>query len=211
MKDTIGQIMRKTYAYWWVDGTMDMALGLLFTGLAGYNYLMVGLPLSKTWGVILGIGQPIIFVLFWLFYGRFVRWIKEHYTYRRTGYVAYQPKKKKRRAQSAVIGGVLGIFMALMVTYIAPEILEVEPMLMVGCVMAVITLYLGYWYGVNRFFIVALLEFGSAFWISSLNMDGELKSIVVMAAIGATWIISGVATFVVYLRKNIECEDQPHE
>ena len=208
MKDTIGQIMRKTYAYWWVDGTMDMALGLLFLGLAGYNYLMIRLLLSKTCGLILGIGQPIVFVLFWLFYGRFVRWIKEHYTYRRTGYVAYQPQKKKRRSQSAVIGGVLGIFMALMVSYIAPEILKIEPMLMVGCVMTVITLYLGYWYGVNRFFIVAPLEFGLAFWISSLTMDGELKSIAVMAAIGAVWTLSGVVTFIFYLAKHRTAGEQ---
>ena len=102
----------------------------------------------------------------------------------------------------------MGILMALMVTYIAPEILKVEPMLIAGCVMAVITLYLGYWYGVNRFFIVAPVEFGLALWISSLSMDGELKSIAVMAAIGATWIISGLATFIFYLLRNRTPEEQ---
>lgn len=208
MKDTIGQIMRKTYAYWWVDGTMDMAMGLLFGGLAASNYLMGKLQLSKPWDLILAIAEPLLFVLFWFLYGRLVKWIKEHITYRRTGYVAYQPKKKKKRIQSAVIGGVMGIFMALMVTYIGPEVLKIEPMLIAGCVMAVITLYLGYWYGANRFFIVAPVEFGLALWISSLSIDGELKSIAVMAAIGAVWIISGVGTFILYLLRNRTSEEE---
>ncbi|HAF62783.1 MAG TPA: hypothetical protein DCK95_10735 [Anaerolineaceae bacterium] len=208
MKNTIGQVMRKTYAYWWVDGTMDMAMGLLFGGLAASNYLMGKLQLSEPWDLILAIAEPLLFVLFWFLYGRLMKWIKEHITYRRTGYVAYQPKKKKKRIQSAVIGGVMGIFTALMVTYIGPEVLKIEPMLIAGCVMAVITLYLGYWYGVNRFFIVAPVEFGLALWISSLSMDGELKSIAVMAAIGATWIISGLATFILYLLRNRTSEEQ---
>lgn len=40
MKDKIGQIMRKTYSYWWVDGIVETAMGFFFIVLAGYNYLI---------------------------------------------------------------------------------------------------------------------------------------------------------------------------
>ena len=211
MKDTIRQTMRKTYAYWWVDGMADMAMGFFFLVLAGYNYCTLTIPLSSTARVLMAIGQPLVFLLCWFGYGRLVKWVKEHITYRRTGYVAYQPRKKKNRAQRAVVGAVLGITVSLMVTYIGPELLHLDPMVVVGCVMAAVTFYLGYWYGVKRLMGIALLEVGLGIWISTLPLEADMRSTLMMACMGAVWIISGVATFVVYLRKNTESEDQPHE
>ncbi len=111
---------------------MDLAMGLLFGGLAGYSYVMIKLPLSKPWSIVLMIAEPLIFILFWLLYGHLVRWVKEHITYRRTGYVVYQPKPKKERARRAVIGGVLGVVMALTVTVVGPQVFKVDSVIMWG-------------------------------------------------------------------------------
>lgn len=207
MKNRIGQTVRKTYGYWWVEGMMDLAMGLLFGGLAGYNYLMMKLPLSKPWSVVLMIAEPLFFVLFWLLYGRLVKWVKEHITYHRTGYVTYQTKKKKDRILRAVVGGVLGFFMAITVTFIGPEVLKIDSVIMIGCLLALVTLFLAYSYGLNRLFLLALAEFGAGWWVSGLTLDSELKYTLLMAVIGAGWLVSGLATFVLYLIKTKPLEE----
>jgi hypothetical protein len=208
MKNKIEQIIRKTYGYWWVDGMAEIAMGLFFGALSGYYYLMVKLPLSDTQSLIMAIAEPFFFVLCWFLYGRLVKWIKEHITYRRTGYVAFQTKSRKNRVFRAIIGGVLGFGMALVVTYIGPEVLKINSLIMVGSLLALVTLFLAFWYGVNRLFVVALAEFGLGLWISGLSMNAELRSILLMAAIGGVWLISGLAAFITYIvRTKPEQED----
>ncbi|NMB60729.1 MAG: hypothetical protein GYA18_00135 [Chloroflexi bacterium] len=201
MNDKIKQIMRKTYGYWWVDGMADLALGLFFGALASYSYLMVTLPLSKTMGLIMAIAEPLFFIACWWLYGRLVKWVKEHITYRRTGYVAYQPKPKKERARRAVIGGVLGFVMALSVTFIGPQLFKVDSVIMVGVLLGMVTLFLAITNGVKRLYLLAPIEMGAGWWVSTLLMDAELKSIFLMALIGVGWLLSGLIAFVRYLVK----------
>jgi len=201
MNDKIKQIMRKTYSYWWVDGMADLAMGLFFGALAGYNYLMVTLPLRRTMVLILAIAEPLFFIACWLLYGRLVRWVKEHITYRRTGYVAYQPKPKKERAKRAVIGGVLGFVMALTITFIGPQVFKFDSVIMVGVLLGLVTLFLAYTNGVKRLYLLAPFEMAAGCWVSTLLMDAELKSILLMALIGVGWLLSGLIAFVRYLVK----------
>ena len=201
MDDRIKQIIRKTYSYWWVEGMMDLAMGLLFGGLAGYSYVMIKLPLSKPWSIVLMIAEPLIFILFWLLYGHLVRWVKEHITYRRTGYVVYQPKPKKERARRAVIGGVLGVVMALTVTVVGPQVFKVDSVIMVGILLGLVTLFLAYTNGVKRLYLLAPFEMSAGWWTSTLLMEAELKSIFLMVLIGAGWLLSGLIAFVHYLIK----------
>ena len=209
MDNKIKQVIRKTYGYWWVDGILDIAMGLLFGGLAGYNYVMTSVPLEKPWNVVLAIAEPIFFVIFWLLYGRLVKWVKEHITYRRTGYVAYQNKKKKDRVLRAVVGGVLGFLMAITVTYIGPEVLKIDSALVVGFLLALVSLFLAYSYGINRLFLVALMEFGVGWYVSTLSLAEEPKSTLLMALIGAIWLVSGISAFIFYIlrTKPIDEED----
>lgn len=209
MDNKIKQVIRKTYGYWWVDGMLDIAMGLLFGGLAGYNYVMTSVPLKEPWNMVLAIAEPIFFVIFWLLYGRLVKWVKEHITYRRTGYVAYQVKKKKDRALRAVVGGVLGFLMAITVTYIGPEILKIDSALVVGFLLALVSLFLAYSYGIGRLFLVALAEFGVGWYVSTLSLAEEPKSTLLMALIGAIWLVSGSSAFILYIlrTKPIEEED----
>jgi hypothetical protein len=74
--------------------------------------------------------------------------------------------------------------------------------------LALVTLFLAFWYGVNRLFVVALAEFGLGLWISGLSMNADLRSILLMAAIGGVWLISGLAAFITYIvRTKPEQED----
>ena len=208
MNDKINQIMRKTYAYWWVDGMADLALGLFFLVLSGYNYLLVTLPLSDALRVILSIAQPLVFIGCWVLYGRLVRWVKQHITYRRTGYVAFAVRKKKNKVARAVVGALMGVFTALMVTVIGPKVLKINSLIIIGGVMALVSLYLGYWYGILRLYVLAALELGLGFWLSTWQMDGELLSIYLMALIGAGWFLSGLVTFIVYLLRSKPAADE---
>jgi len=199
MKDKIGQIMRKTYSYWWVDGIVETAMGFFFIVLAGYNYLIESVSINQTVSMILAIAQPLVFLACWFAYGRLVKWVKEHITYRRTGYVAFQPKNRKNRVVRGVIGGVLGFGIALVVTYIGPEVLKINSLLIVGSLLALVTLFLAFWYGINRLFVLAVIEFGLGLWISRLPLDADLRSILLMACIGAVWLLSGLIVFIRYL------------
>jgi len=199
MKDKIGQIMRKTYSYWWVDGIVETTMGFFFIVLAGYNYLIESVSINQTVSMILAIAQPLLFLACWFAYGRLVKWVKEHITYRRTGYVAFQPKNRKNRVVRGVIGGVLGFGIALVVTYIGPEVLKINSLLIVGSLLALVTLFLAFWYGITRLFVLAVIEFGLGLWISRLPLDADLRSILLMACIGAVWLLSGLIVFVRYL------------
>jgi len=201
MKNRIGQTIRKTYGYWWVEGMMDLAMGLFFGALAGYNYLMMTLALNKTMGLIMAIIEPLFFIACWYLYGRLVRWVKEHITYRRTGYVAYQPKPKKERTKRAVIGGVLGFVMALTITFIGPQVFKIDSAIMVGMLLGLVTLFLAYTNGVKRLYLLAPFEMAAGCWVSTLLMDAELRSIFLMAIIGVGWLLSGLIAFVRYLVK----------
>ena len=201
MKDKIGQVIRKTYSYWWVDGMAEIGMGFFFGILAGYNYLIESLPIGKTLGILMAIAEPLVFVACWFGYGRLVKWVKGVFTYRRTGYVAYQTKNRKRRTVGAVIGGVLGFSIALIINYIGPEVLKINSLTMIGSLLALVTLFLAIWYGINRLFVVAVAEFGLGLWASSLALDTDLQSILLMAAIGGIWLLSGLAAFVSYLMK----------
>lgn len=199
MKDKIGQIMRKTYSYWWVDGIVETTMGFFFIVLAGYNYLIESVSINQTVSMILAIAQPLLFLACWFAYGRLVKWVKEHITYRRTGYVAFQPKNRKNRVVRGVIGGVLGFGIALVVTYIGPEVLKINSLLIVGSLLALVTLFLAFWYGITRLFVLAVIDFGLGLWISRLPLDADLRSILLMACIGAVWLLSGLIVFVRYL------------
>jgi len=201
MKDKIGQIMRKTYSYWWVDGMAEMGIGLFFGILAAYNYLIETLPLSATVSLLMAIAQPLVFLACWFGYGRLARWVKERFTYRRTGYVAYQPKNRKNRAVRALVGFVMGFGMALTVTFIGPEVLKIDSLVMVGGLLALVTLFLATWHGVNRLFVVAVTEFVLGLWGSRLALEADLRSILLMACIGGVWFLSGLITFALYLAR----------
>lgn len=201
MKDKIEQVIRKMYSYWWVDGMAEIGLGLFFAVLAGYNYLIEQIPEGKSIGMVLAIAEPLLFLVCWFGYGRLVRWVKEHFTYRRTGYVAYQTKNRKSRVVRAIIGGVLGFAMSMVITYIGPQVLKVNSLIMVGSLLALVTLFLAVWYRINRLFILAVMEFGLGLVASSLPLGSDLQSILLMACIGAGWFVSGLAAFMVYLLK----------
>ena len=199
MINKIGQIMRKTYGYWWVDGITEIGMGLFFILLSGYNYLLATLPLSPTAEILMAVMEPLFFLACWFGYARLVRWIKETITYRRTGYVAFQPKSRKERSKRAMISAILGFSMALLITYIGPEILKISAQLIIGSVMAAITLFLAFRNGINRLLIVGAAEFALGLWTSTLPFDPELLPVLLMGLIGAVWLLSGMCAFIAYI------------
>ncbi len=199
MKNKIGQIMRKTYGYWWVDGLIEIGVGLIFGILGGYNYLLITLPLNTTTSILMAFGEPAIFIACWFGYGRFVRWTKERLTYRRTGYVAYQPKDCKERKNRVALSAFLGVSMGLLVTFVGPVLLKVSSLVMVSGLLALVTLFLAIWHGVNRLLIVAAAQFLLGLWLSTTSMESGLASSLLMAAIGAVWLVSGLCAFIAYI------------
>ncbi len=95
MDKQIEQVIRRTKSYMYVDGTYELKLGAtgvlysIFLFLQGnpFHWKLNGYVMFLVWLVLIGGGL-------WLI-DRIIRFIKERYTYRRSGYVS-QPWKRNR-------------------------------------------------------------------------------------------------------------------
>jgi len=199
MQNKIQQIVRKTYSYWWVDGIVEMTWGFFFLILAGYNYMMVSLPASRTVSLVLAILEPLFMLAMVLADNRLVKWLKEHITYRRTGYVAYQPQSGKKRVQRGIISVVVAVCTSLIVSYVGPQLLKIDSLTMVGILLSLVTLFLAVWYGLPRLYVIATLEFALGIFITKVLVSAELHYVLLMTGIGSLWLLSGAIVFISYL------------
>ncbi len=109
-ENEIRDMEKRTRRYFYDDGFVEIAVGILFLLLGGYFYASVALPAAssvKSWldaSLVLVIAAG-VFLVGWL-----VRFLKHRITYPRTGYVAYKKKEAapSRRAAAAVSGVVIG-------------------------------------------------------------------------------------------------------
>ncbi len=194
MKTSIDRATRRPWRYWYEDGLVEMALGLIllaiallflaeFTlGRAGLGAL--GLPL-----VVIGGG--------WLA-GRAVKAAKEHLTYPRTGYVAYRHERRRDRlvrglAMGAVTGALVGAVIARL-----PSLAWVPAMQ--GLLTSVAFFLLGRKVDLTRFYAlggVSTLLGLAASWAGLSDMRG---SVVFYGGMGAAVIASGLVGLWGYLR-----------
>lgn len=90
MTTEIDRIIQKTRRYWYDDGFMEMARGVLFLAVAGLVWAQWLIPAGSFWFTILSIGLPLAIIGGFKLAQNFVTTLKQRVTFPRTGYVALQ-------------------------------------------------------------------------------------------------------------------------
>lgn len=205
MNQNIDDVMRRTYRYYYEDGLVETAVGILFfiIGLALLGWLTIQSS------PILGIGMVILSVLLifggTLFVQKVIPRLKERFVHPRTGKVVYrqeEPKQSNRLILFVVTVVIaLGIFL--------PERFN-QMALLEGVLLGALFVYLGYRMKVNRFYLLG----GAALLVALASMmlfsDDIRSSAFTFGGTGLILLISGLIVLVRYLRRypQAEVEDE---
>lgn len=208
MKDELQNYMDRPMRYNNIDGTSEMAMGLMALGYALLGYLQAALPENSMWRH--GFYSMVLFFAFIFVMVGVLRWgpkaIKKRITWPRTGYVAYRVDGKSRRtllaaaAAFSAIGAVgLGFLMRLDRQH------DWMSLMWLGNVAILVASY-GFWiYRLSReqpwkwlilpFMALGLLAIGL---IAPAGYTGLWRSMILF--VGLAWIGSGAATLCLYIR-----------
>ncbi len=195
--DRIKEIRRQTYQYFYVDGLPELVTGSMFT-LTGLWLLAMHLVEAGTiWAALVALGLPLILIGGMFVLNKMLRRWKEHITFPRTGYVSYRRDQSDRK-RWIIIG--VGLLIPVILMFL-PEAWGELP-LVIGMILGVVLIYLGYRMGIRRFY--ALGAFAGILGIfAMLYMESEvLGSAVVFLGAGLAMIVSGGLHLVQYLRAN---------
>lgn len=205
MNQNIDDVMRRTYRYYYEDGLVETAVGLLFfvIGLALLGWLTIQSS------PILGIGMVILSVLLifggTLFVQKVIPRLKERFVHPRTGKVIYrqeEPKQSNRLILFIVMVVIaLGIFL--------PERFN-QMALLEGVLLGALFVYLGYRVKVNRFYLLGGAALLVALAAMMLFSDDIRSSAFTFGGTGLILLISGLIVLVRYLRRypQAEVEDE---
>jgi hypothetical protein len=107
--------LERAYAHWYEDGFAEISLGIFFVAIGAWRAAIQFVTDKSLTYYLLAGGLLIVFLSYGWVASRAVRALKTRVSYPRTGYVAYKPRKPKRKRLvlillfGGVLGGVLGI------------------------------------------------------------------------------------------------------
>jgi hypothetical protein len=195
----IEDVMRNTRRYWFIDGLSEITGGVLIIMIALSYQLIYLLEDSASRTMLLLIGQPALILLSAYFSRKFILKLKERFTYPRTGFVKFHAAKPNKRVQRILlvilIAGGVSIFISFMASMIPDRYLPVISSIFIGAYSWI----LGYFNGVKRFYIIAILIVIFGGLISWINLGGGLPYIYLLTGIGVIWVLSGGWTLVRYM------------
>jgi hypothetical protein len=196
MADKIDDIVKQTYRYYYEDGLVEMAVGLLFIACGLVLFAWQGIGSSPLVTLLLVVGLPAVVIGGAFLVKRLVQNLKRRVTYPRTGYVAYR-RGEPTNSRWFLLAGVLVLIVA---SFFLPDILN-QMQAVVGALLAIILSILGYRLGIWRFYLlgVAALFIGIA---TAVFLDDELVgAALTFAASGLLLFLSGGLVFLSYLRR----------
>lgn len=195
--NTGSDLPRRTRRYWMVDGLPELLMGSLFL-LAGVLQLVSLLAPSNIAGFAMLL-VPLLMMVGTLFGRRVLHAVKARLTYPRTGYVEYpQPKRWQQ-----VLGGLLGfgLGMALTALLFTVQFSATWIPVITGFTLALGMVYLGFYMGLTRFYILAVFASILGILLQFLRVDGFLGASSVMALMGVWLLIAGGITLYRYLQR----------
>ena len=201
--DPLKDVTRRTERYWYEDGLWEISFGLVYAALAGYYILVQRLGWFRLVGPI-SLISPFLQVfemlgIFWVG-GRLVKYLKEHITYPRTGYVSYRKPAKQSRIRRIFLAGAISAVVAAVVAVMASfSTLQNQMPLIISLPMAGALVYLGYRFNLARMFVIATLMVVSGYVVSMLSLDEDIVIALFFGTLAALLIVSGLITFALYL------------
>ncbi len=204
MNNQMDDMVKRTYRYFYVDGLVEAATGLLF--------LLIGLVLlgwinleEGGWVQITAvIALPIVILGGTFFIKYVVNNLKERITYQRTGYVAYREDEPAK-----------GRWIVIALAFAMPAILLLLPdslnsmSTMQGALLGVILAAIGYRVSVTRFYVFGAIAFTIGVTVAFVVQNEILGSVITFAVTGGAMFLLGIIVFLNYLRQHPRIHQEP--
>lgn len=201
--DPLKDVTRRTERYWYEDGLWEISFGLVYAAMAGYYILVQRLGWFQLVGplsLITPFMQVIVMLgIFWIG-GKLVKYLKEHITYPRTGYVSYRKPATQSRIRRIFLAGLISAVVAAVVATMASfSTLQNQMPLIVSLPMAGALVYLGHRFGLLRMYVIAALMVLAGYIVSMLALDRDTVIGLFFGVLAVLLIVSGLLTLTVYL------------
>lgn len=197
MTDQVDKAERRVYRYLYDDGLIEIGVGILFIVVGLGLIAFVAIKDNTIMGVTLIAGLLALAIGGALFTKRALEVIKERVTYPRTGYVSYRSDETNRGRWLAPVAAMLLLILSL---FLPKELTRISSM--IGALMFVIICSLGYRLKLRRFYVIGSIALIAGASASLLLLDEALGAGVTFSITGLALLISGVLTFLTYLRQH---------
>lgn len=232
MNIQIDAVVKRARGYWFVDGFTEIATGVLFIILAGFTLSSNNTSQTPFLSWLLSVAGEIVIVkiVSFLVVILMLWWLKDNFTYPRTGFVRGQITAAQiftiiRNMILFLLLPIAGLLIASMLIVSTGSVLASMPMWFpvgLGLVWAALVLLAGEWMGLHRFRLLGgmtlLAGFGVGFWqlkmglpdipaniqppvLESINRTLTSLGLILLIS-GVTIIVSGILTFMRYRREN---------
>ncbi len=204
MNQNIDEVMRRTHRYYYEDGLVETAVGILFfvIGLALLGWLTI--QSSPVLGIVMVILSVLLIFGGTLFVQKVIPALKERLVYPRTGKVVYRRPEQEptQRTNRWLMLLMLTVFVLAM---FLPEQFN-QLALLEGVLLGALLVYLGYRIKVNRFYLLGLASLLVALAAMILFSDDIRSSAFTFGGTGILMLISGLIVLSRYLRRHPEPE-----
>lgn len=211
MNSSIQNIQKQAYRYYYQDGLVELAVGILFLVIGLDTFLISSLPPGSPLAIAAWIVLPILTIAGIYGVQRFVKNNKERHVHPRTGYIEYAAKPNRYRWL------VMGFTMALTTAVIVlPYDWLQKGSVTGGAILCVILVSIGAQVGLKRLIAVgaASLALGVAFgflpFTDTVPYTENASLAATFAIVGLMLVIIGGAAFRLYLNQNPLPEEAAH-
>ena len=197
MSQEIDKVIQRTQRYYYEDGLVETAVGLLFfvIGLALLGWLTI--QSNPTLGIVMVLVSVLLIFGGTLFVQKTIPYLKERLTHPRTGKVVYKQNEPPRSRWFIGLPILVVLFLALFL----PERFQ-QIALMEGALLGFVLVYLGYRVNLRRFYIMGtaalLMGLAGANWFN----NEITSSAFTFGSIGLIMLISGLIMLTQYLRRH---------
>jgi hypothetical protein len=202
MENKIDNLVKQTYRYFYDDGLVEMAIGLLFVAVGLVLLAWQGFDYSPLVTIIVVVGLPVVVISGTYLIKRLVREMKQRITYPRTGYVAYRQGEPSKWRWFIP----LAAFVLAVASLFLPEAFT-RMSAMVGALLAVVLIFMGYRVSLWRFYAVGIIALVSGVALAWSNVDELIAVSLTFAIAGVALFLAGAFAFAGYIRHH----PKPHE
>jgi hypothetical protein len=206
MTNKIDDVVKQTYRYYYEDGLVEMAVGLLFIATGLVLFAWQGIGSSPLVTLLLVAGLPAVIIAGGFVVRRLVRDVKQRVTYPRTGYVGFR-RNELSKSRWLFPAAVLALVVA---SFFLPEIFG-RMQAFVGALLAVVLAFLGYRLGLRRFYALGMGALFIGVASAVLLADEVLGTALTFAGTGLLLFLSGGLVFLSYLRRHPAVEGDGYE
>jgi hypothetical protein len=197
MNRRIDEVMRQTYRYYYEDGLVEIAVGLLFLVIGLLLLLWPAVQSGAIPGIVLAFGLPILTVLGAFLVRKAVQTVKMRAIHPRTGYISYRqqdwPRERRLFVTVALAVTLLSVFLPD-----AFRRMSFAEGLFLGLVLSLV----GFRVGLRRFYWLALLAALLGTLVAALVPDDVVGSALTFSGAGIVMATSGAVAFAKYLLRH---------